>query len=53
MKLHAWCKATGMVSATAATNASLNGVRNGEATSVAIIVLPSGRRSRRGSARRV
>ena len=53
MNPHVWCSATGIVSATAAMKASLNGVRNGEATSVAIMVLPSGRRSMRGSASRV
>ena len=43
-----WYSTTGMAINNATKNVSLNGVNNGEATSVAIIWLP-GRKSRRGA----
>ncbi len=43
MKPQACCSTTGMPRNSDTTRVSLNGVRNGEATPVAIIVAPSGR----------
>ena len=51
IKLHAWCKITGIARKIDKTNVSLNGVRNGDATSVAIILVPSGICRNNGSAR--
>jgi hypothetical protein len=43
MKPQIWCRITGIDRNSATIRVSLNGVRKGEATPVAIIVAPSGR----------
>ncbi|MNZ83666.1 hypothetical protein D3C78_1024010 [compost metagenome] len=43
MKPQIWWRITGMLRNSETIRVSLNGVRNGEATPVAIIVAPSGR----------
>ncbi|MNT97573.1 hypothetical protein D3C72_2399250 [compost metagenome] len=53
MKPQTWCRITGMARNSATTMVSLNGVRKGEATSVAIMVAPSGRYWRSGAETRV
>jgi hypothetical protein len=49
MKLQTWCKIKGIAIKIANTRVSLKGVRKGDATSVAIMVAPSGKNARRGS----
>ncbi len=46
-----WYITTGMATITATSSVSLNGVRNGDATSMAIMLLPSGICAIRGAAR--
>ncbi len=49
MKPQTCARITGMARNSATTMVSLNGARNGEATSVAIMLVPSGRKRRNGS----
>ena len=49
MKLQNWNKITGIAKKIAKTKASLKGVRKGEATPMAIILVPSGISSRNGA----
>lgn len=53
MKPQTCARITGMARNSATTMVSLNGARNGEATSVAIMLVPSGRKRRNGSETRV
>ncbi len=45
----AWNSRKGIATTTDSTSVSLNGVKNGEATSVAIMLEPTGSRERSGS----
>ena len=51
MKPHTWYRTTGMHRKIDVTKVSLKGVRNGDATSVAIIDVLAGSRANKGSAR--
>ncbi|VVN13460.1 hypothetical protein PS623_03914 [Pseudomonas fluorescens] len=53
MKPQIWWRITGIARNSETIMVSLNGVRNGEATSVAIIVALAGRWSRSGAETRV